>query len=338
MVRNGTIIQTHTTRVETHLDENPEEILNFSVGQLRQTFNSDASEIVIPFSIEYPENIIITIPKGGEKKKLLDLSETNANYFIEELNRKERLKTGLKDQQKTRVLEQLQADLQLPELPVHIECFDNSNFQGSYPVAAMVTFKNGLPDKKNYRHFNIKTVKGIDDFASMKEVVYRRYRRVIEEKETFPQLIIIDGGKGQLNAALEAMEELKVKSKATTIGLAKNEEEIFFSGDKQPLKLPFNSESLKIIRAIRNEVHRFGISFHRNKRSKGTFKNKLEEIPGIGKNTADILLKEFKSVKKIIQTQKNELARVVGKAKAGIITDYFKGESDDLQAKKMGPG
>jgi excinuclease ABC subunit C len=338
MVRNGTIIQTHNTCVETHLDETLVEILSFSIGQLRQTFNSDANEIIIPFSIEYPENVTVTIPKGGEKKKLLDLSETNANYFIEELKRKERLKTGIKDHEKIKVLQQLQSDLQLPELPVQIECFDNSNFQGSYPVAAMVTFKNGLPDKKNYRHFNIKTVKGIDDFASMKEVVYRRYKRVIEEKESFPQLIIIDGGKGQLNAALEALDELNAKRQTTTIGLAKNEEEIFFPGDKQPLKLPYNSESLKLIRAVRNEVHRFGITFHRHKRSKGTFKNELEEIPGIGKNTVDILLKEFKSVKKIAEADKNELVKVIGKSKAEAIKNYFKGKNNDLQAKKMGPG
>ena len=339
MVRNGTIIQTHTTRVETHLDESAEEILGFSIAQLRQTFNSDAKEIIVPFRVEYPEeDITTTIPGGGEKKKLLDLSETNARYFIEEIRKKERLKTGIKNQEKIKVLEQLQSDLQLPELPIHIECFDNSNLQGSFPVAAMVHFNDGFPDKKNYRHFNIKTVKGIDDFASMKEVVYRRYKRVVEEKEVFPQLIIIDGGKGQLNAAIDALEELKAIGKATVIGLAKNEEEIFFSGDKQSLKLPYNSESLKLIRAIRNEVHRFGITFHRNKRSKGTFKNELEEIPGIGKNTADILLKEFKSVKGISKSEKNELVKVVGKAKAELITNYFKEKNNDLWLKKMGPG
>lgn len=329
MVRKGTIIQAHTTRVETHLDESPEEILNFTIAQLRQTFNSDATEIIIPFPIEYPEKINVTIPKGGERKKLLDLSETNAKYFIEEIKRKERLKTGIKNHDKINTLEQIQTDLQLPELPSHIECFDNSNFQGSYPVAAMVCFKNGLPDKKNYRHFNIKTVRGIDDFASMKEVVYRRYKRVLEENEPFPQLIIIDGGKGQLNAAIEALDELNAKNKTTTIGLAKNEEQIFFPGDQQPLKLPYNNESLKLIRAIRNEVHRFGISFHRQKRSKGTFKNELEEIPGIGKNTVDILLKEFKSVKKIMETEKNELIKVIGRSKAKIITDYYKEKSHD---------
>jgi excinuclease ABC subunit C len=323
MVRNGTIVQTQTNRVETHLDETQEEILSFTVAQLRVTFNSDAREIVVPFLIEYPQNdVAVTVPRGGDKKKLLELSEKNVNYFIEELKNKARLKLS-KNTDKIRLLEQLQADLQLPELPVHIECFDNSNFQGSYPVSAMVCYKNGEPSKKDYRHFNIKTVEGINDFASMKETVYRRYKRLLEEQQPFPQLIIIDGGKGQLNAALEAIEELKLSGRTTLVGLAKNEEEIFFPGDKQSLKLPYSSESLKLIRQIRNEVHRFGISFHRNKRSAGTFRNELEDIPGIGKATADLLLKELKSVKNIREKQPLELEKLVGRAKALLIAGYF---------------
>jgi excinuclease ABC subunit C len=207
---------------------------------------------------------------------------------------------------------------------VHIECFDNSNFQGSYPVSAMVCFKNAEPSKKDYRHFNIRTVEGINDFATMKEVVFRRYRRSLEENIPFPQLVIIDGGKGQLSAAVEAIQELNVEGKTTLIGLAKNEEEIFFTGDKESLKLPYTSGSLKLIRRIRNEVHRFGISFHRKQRSRGTFKNELEDIPGIGKGTADLLLKEFKSVKNIQQKNIDELTAVAGKAKAAIIYSYFK--------------
>lgn len=323
MVRNGTIVQTQTTRVETHLDETEEEILSFSVAQLRTTFNSDAGEIVVPFMIEYPQNdVTITVPKGGDKKKLLELSEKNASYFIEELKNKARLKLS-KNTDKIRILEQLQADLQLPDLPVHIECFDNSNFQGSYPVSAMVCYRNGEPSKKDYRHFNIKTVTGINDFASMKEAVLRRYKRLLEEQQPFPQLIIIDGGKGQLSAALEAMDELKAGGRTTLVGLAKNEEEIFFPGDQQSLKLPYNSDSLKLVRQIRNEVHRFGISFHRNKRSAGTFRNELEDIPGIGKASADILLKEFKSVKNIREKTPEELEKRVGRSKAQLIVNYF---------------
>ena len=330
MVRNGIIIQTHNSKVETHLNESPEEILSFSIAHLRETFNSDAKEIISPVMIQISdENIINSIPKGGEKKKLLELSEKNAKYYIEELRNKERLKTGMANKEHEKILRMLQSDLQLPDIPVNIECFDNSNFQGSFPVAAMVSFKNGLPDKKNYRHFNIKSVKGIDDFASMKEVVSRRYKRILSEEESFPQLIIIDGGKGQLNAAVEALNGLKAGSRTTIIGLAKNEEEIFFPGDMQPVKLPYASESLKLIRRIRDEVHRFGITFHRNKRSKGTFKNELEEIPGIGKNTVDILLKEFKSVKNIRERKKDELAKLIGVSKAGIIKKYFEEKDAD---------
>jgi excinuclease ABC subunit C len=329
MVRNGTIVQTQTNKVETHLGESQEEILSFSVGQLRTTFNSDAPEIILPFAIEYSEQgVEITIPKGGDKKKLLELSEKNVNYFIEELKNKERLKLS-KDTDKIKLLEDLQADLQLPVLPVHIECFDNSNFQGSYPVSAMVCYKNGVPSKKDYRHFNIKTVQGINDFASMKETVYRRYKRLLEEKKPFPQLIIIDGGKGQLSAAIEAIAELNALGTTTLIGLAKNEEEIFFAGDKESLKLEYSSNSLRFVRQIRNEVHRFGITFHRQKRSKGTFKNELEDIRGIGKATADLLLKEFKSVKNIREKTQEELEKLVGSAKTRIIMEYFREKNQD---------
>jgi excinuclease ABC subunit C len=324
MVRNGAVIQTQTTRVESHLDESMEEILRFTIARLRDTFNSDAKELVVPFPVEYPQaDVIVTVPKGGDRKKLLDLSEKNAEHFIEEIRSKERLRLNIKSREQHETLEQLQKDLQLPALPVHIECFDNSNFQGSFPVSAMVCFRNAEPSKKDYRHFNIKTVTGIDDFASMKETVFRRYRRLKEDEDSFPQLVIIDGGKGQLHAAAEAIRELDLGGKMTLVGLAKNEEEIFFLGDQESLKLPFNSESLKLIRRIRNEVHRFGITFHRLKRSKGTFKNELEDIPGIGRTTADILLKEFRSVKNVREKSVEELAAVVGKAKAELIRRYF---------------
>ena len=323
MVRGGTIVQTHTTKVQTHLDEPIEEILSISIKQLRTTFNSDAKEIVAPFRIDFPEEgTEIIVPKAGDRKKLLDLSAINANHFIEEIKNKKRLNISRNTDQ-VKVLEQLQLDLQLQELPVHIECFDNSNFQGSYPVSAMVCFKNGVPSKKDYRHFNVKTVEGINDFASMKEAVYRRYKRLKEEAEDLPQLVIIDGGKGQLSAANEAIEELELTGSITLVGLAKNVEEIFFTGDKDSLKLSYNSGSLKFIRFIRDQVHRYGITFHRQKRSKGTFKNELEDIKGIGKATADALLKKFRSVKYIRQQSFENIAAVVGDAKANIIKEHF---------------
>ncbi|OQY95743.1 MAG: excinuclease ABC subunit C [Sphingobacteriales bacterium UTBCD1] len=324
MVRNGSIIQTHTSKTETHLDEKEDEIISFAIGRLRGTFKSDAKEIIVPFPVIYPEKSVkITVPKGGTKKKLLDLSEKNANYFIEGLKNKERLQLNVPKVKSEALMKQLQEDLQLPSVPLHIECFDNSNFQGGNPVSAMVCFKNAEPSKKDYRHFNVKTVKGINDFATMKEAVYRRYKRVIEENLPLPQLVIIDGGKGQLSAAIEAMEELNASSKTTLIGLAKNEEEIFFAGDKESLKLPFNSQSLKFIRGIRDEVHRFGITFHRKKRSKNTFKNELEDIPGIGKSTADQLLREFRSVKNIKGKDLGELEKLTGKSKAKLIYEHF---------------
>ncbi|MDB5222942.1 MAG: excinuclease subunit [Chitinophagaceae bacterium] len=338
MVSNGTIVLTKTITLEQKLDETPEEVLLFSIAQLRSTFNTDAKEIIVPFEIIYPEqDITVTVPRAGDKKKLLDLSEKNVNYFKEELKRKKMLQLeGKSDSEKRKALEQLQKDLHLPAIPVHIECFDNSNFQGSYPVSAMVCFKNGLPDKNNYRRFNVKTVQGINDFATMKEVVLRRYKRVVLENQPLPQLIIIDGGKGQLNAAVESINELGQQGKTSLIGLAKNEEEIFFPGDQQSIKLPWNSESLKLIRRIRDEVHRFGINFHRNQRSRGTFVNELEQIKGIGKATADALLKQFKSVKKIKELPEEELIIAVGTSKAKIILNYFsppspEGEQTPLQ-------
>ncbi|MEO5944055.1 MAG: excinuclease ABC subunit UvrC [Ferruginibacter sp.] len=325
-LNNGSIIQTKTILLEKKLEETAAEVLVFAIAQLRQKFESPAREIIVPFSIEYPEEgIIVSVPKGGDKKKLLDLSVKNVNYFQEELKAKKLLKLEDKtSDEKITVLQQLQDSLHLSELPLHIECFDNSNFQGSYPVAAMVCFKNGEPSKKDYRHFNIKTVEGINDFASMTEVVYRRYKRVLDEKLPFPQLVIIDGGKGQLSAALESIDKLGLQGKVTLVGLAKNQEELFFAGDQEALQLPWDSESLKLIRRIRDEVHRFGITFHRNKRSKGTFKNELEDIKGIGKQTADLLLKTFRSVKKIREAGVEEIEKLIGKKKAEILLEGLK--------------
>ena len=324
-VSNGSIVLTKTITLKKKLDETEAEVLSFAVAQLRDTFNSEAKEIIIPFTIDYPQKeIIITIPQAGDKKKLLDLSEKNVNYFKEELKRNKMLL--LEDKTATEVnavLVQLQKDLQLSAIPTHIECFDNSNFQGSYPVSAMVCFKNGQPSKEEYRRYNVKTVDGINDFATMAEVVYRRYKRLSEENKPFPQLVIIDGGKGQLSSAMASIKNLHLEGKTTLVGLAKNEEELFFYGDQESKKLPWDSESLKLIRRIRDEVHRFGITFHRNQRSKGTLKNELEQIEGIGKATIDLLLKTFKSVKNIKAKSTEELAAVIGNSKARIIINFF---------------
>ena len=325
MMETGTIVQAHTTQVETHLEESDEEVLAFAVARLRDTFNSMARELILPFPIDFPEEgVVQTIPKGGDKKKLLELSEKNVAYFREELRKRKMLQLeGKTPDERKQVLYQLMEDLQLSELPVHIECFDNSNFQGSYPVSAMVCFRDGVESKKDYRHFNVKTVEGINDFATMKEVVHRRYKRLLEERQSLPQLVIIDGGKGQLGAAMESITELGIVGMMTVVGLAKNEEELFFPGDSESIKLPYNSDSLHLIRRIRDEVHRFGITFHRQKRSKGTFTNELEQIGGIGKRTADQLLKQFRSVNKIRQLTMEELAAVIGPAKAKIVHEHF---------------
>ncbi len=324
MVQNGTIIQTHTAELQINLEENETDILIFAIAHLREDFNSTANEIVVPFKIDYPEKEIqVTVPKAGDKFKLIELSQKNVLYFREELKRRKALHLEKNNEAQHKVLQELQERLGLQELPVHIECFDNSNFQGSYPVSAMVCFKNSLPDKKNYRHFNVKTVTGINDFATMKEVVYRRYKRVTNEQNPLPQLVIIDGGKGQLSAAMESIRELNLEGKLTIIGLAKNEEEIFFPNDKESIRLAWNSEGLNLIRRIRDEVHRFGITFHRARRSKGTFKNELENIEGIGEKTATQLLQRFKSVKKIKELTTDEMATVIGKYKAEIVENYF---------------
>ncbi len=321
MVQNGSIIQTENLQLESRLGESEKEILEFAVSYIRNRFESFSPELIVPVEIELlDEQLKITVPKAGEKKKLLDLSQKNAAIFFEEYKRKKALQlTDKKNENNLRIVQLLQNDLHLPELPLHIECFDNSNFQGSYPVSAMVCFKNGEPSKKDYRKFNIKTVQGINDFASMKEVVMRRYKRLVEEGTTLPQLVIIDGGKGQLSSAMESIKALGLENKMTVVGLAKNVEEIFFTGDQQSLKLDYNSESLRLIRSIRDEVHRFGITFHREKRSKGTFKTELDSIKGIGESTIELLLKEFKSVNNIRTAAFEDLVAVIGKSKALII-------------------
>ena len=324
-------------QIEKKLGEEEElevDILSLALDTLRDTFQSNANEVIVPLQVDVADsNIKVTIPRAGDKKQLLDLSIKNAEIFLQEMRKKATLVMGdtIKDNA-MQVLEELQDALQLSSLPVHIECFDNSNFQGAYPVAAMVCFRNGMAANKEYRHYHIKTVKGINDFASMSEVVYRRYKRLMDEKQPLPQLVIIDGGKGQLGAALESIEKLGLTGSMTLVGLAKREESIFFPGDSEPIQLPFDSAPHLLIRRIRDEVHRFGITFHRQIRSKGTFKNELEGIPGIGEKTATDLLQAFRSVKNIKTLTERELTRVIGASKARVVWDYFNPKKENTES------
>ncbi len=321
-VMNGSIIQTKNVELTHQLDETQEELLIFTVNALREELKSDSKEIIVPFEIEYPDLAInVTVPKIGDKKKLLDLSRMNALYF-----RQQRQKVYVNQKQrssKQKVLEQLKEDFHLTELPDHIECFDNSNMQGSFPVASMVVFRNGKPAKNDYRHFNIKTVEGPNDFASMEEIVFRRYKRLLNEKKPLPKLVMIDGGKGQLSSAMKSLQALNLEGQIAVAGIAKKLEEIYFPNDPVPMHINKKSMSLKLIQQIRNEAHRFAIEFHRNKRSKGTFKTALTEIDGIGKSTAEKLLTHFKSVNKIQQTPFTELAELIGDSKAQLVFDYL---------------
>ncbi|MEN9338959.1 MAG: hypothetical protein RIQ62_271 [Bacteroidota bacterium] len=324
IIVQGSIRQTYTLQVVKKLDESDAEILALALHTFRERFQSYAKEIISSIPFEVPQDITVTIPRSGDKKKLLALSQQNAMYFIQEQKRKATLLLNQEDNlTQTQRIERLQLDLRLTELPMHIECFDNSNFQGAYPVSAMVCFKNGLPSKKDYRHFHIKTVEGINDFASMEESVYRRYKRLVDEGSSLPQLIIIDGGKGQLSAAIKSLNLLGIMGKTTVVGLAKNIEEIFYPGDSESLRLPYDSESLHLIRRIRDEVHRFGIQFHRKTRSKGIIKNELEDIAGIGEKTATLLLQQFRSVKGIQAATEEQLIEAVGKSKTELLKKHF---------------
>jgi excinuclease ABC subunit C len=322
-VINGSIIQGHTIELKKKLDESPEELLTLAIIELRERFNSTSKEIIVPFSIEteFP-TLTFTVPQRGDKKHLLELSERNVEYYRREKIKQENLVDP--ERHTKRILEQMKKDLHLTEEPRHIECFDNSNFQGAYPVAAMTVFKDCKPSKKDYRHFNIKTVEGPDDFASMEEIIYRRYKRVLEEDQSMPQLIVIDGGKGQLSAALESLDKLGLRGKVAIIGIAKKLEEIYFPGDSIPLYLDKRSETLKIIQQIRDEAHRFGITHHRSKRDKGTLKTELTEIKGISTSTSQKLLSHFKSVKRIKEASEGDLEKIIGKAKAKLLIDFYK--------------
>lgn len=318
---HGAIVQSHTLEIKKKLAETDETLLQLAITELRQRFSSRSKEIYLPFPVVVEENLKVTLPKLGDKRKLLELSERNARFYKQD--RLKQIKITDPDRHTQRIMAQMKTDLRLSEAPVHIECFDNSNIQGTHPVAACVVFKKGKPSKKEYRHFNIKTVVGPNDFASMEEVVFRRYKRLAEEGKSLPQLIVIDGGKGQLSSAVKSLEALELRGKIAIIGIAKRLEEIYFPNDPVPLYLDKRSETLKIIQHLRNEAHRFGISHHRNQRSKAAIGSELEHIEGIGHKTAERLLQHFKSVKRIKEATLESLIEVVGRAKAGKIYTSF---------------
>ncbi|MBU2948516.1 excinuclease ABC subunit UvrC [Zobellia uliginosa] len=318
---HGSITRSHTLEIKKKLDETDADLLALSIIEIRQRFNSLSRELYLPFEVPVEAHLKVTIPKLGDKKKILELSERNAKFY-----RQERFKQIMiidPDRHTNRIMAQMKKDLRLSEEPRHVECFDNSNIQGSNPVAACVVFRNGKPSKKEYRHYNIKTVEGPDDFASMEEVVFRRYKRLLAEAEPLPQLIVIDGGKGQLSSALKSLDILGLRGKIAIVGIAKRLEEIYFPEDPIPLYLDKKSESLKIVQQLRNEAHRFGITFHRNKRSKAAINSTLESIEGIGEKTAEELLKKFKSVKRIKEASMENLTETVGMSRAKKIYEAF---------------
>ncbi len=318
---HGSIIRSHTLELKKKLQESDQNLLELAITEIRQRFSLQSNELYVPFEVELGSNFKITIPKVGDKKKLMDLSIRNAKYH--RLDQLKQIKITDPGRHEVRIMAQMKSDLRLSETPTHIECFDNSNIQGTHPVAACVVFKNGKPSKKEYRHFNIKSVKGPDDFASMTEVVYRRYKRLLDENKPLPQLIIIDGGKGQLSASLKSLEALKLRGQIAIIGIAKRLEELYYPDDPIPLYLDKKSETLKIIQQLRNEAHRFGIEHHRNKRSKTALNSELESIVGIGQKTILELLKNFKSVQRVSFAKLDELEHVVGTSKASIIYNYY---------------
>ena len=321
-ISHGAIIRSHTLEMKKKLEETDEELLELAVVELRERFRLLSKEIIVPFEINLGENIKVTVPQLGDKKQLLELSLRNAKFY--RMDQLKQLQIVDPDRHTNRIMAQMQKDLRLSVEPRHIECFDNSNIQGTNPVAACVVFKDGKPSKKDYRHFNIKTVEGPNDFASMEEVVYRRYKRLLDEEQPLPQLIIIDGGKGQLSSALKSLDDLNLRGKIAIIGIAKRLEELFYPGDSVPLYLDKKSETLKVIQQLRNEAHRFGITHHRDKRSKSALTTSVESIPGIGEKTMITLIKHFKSVKRLSQATEKEISDVIGVSKAKKITDFYK--------------
>lgn len=325
-VVNGGVIQVHTVEIKKQLEESPQELLAIAITEIRQKIPSNATELIVPFEPDFTlEHVQYTIPQRGDKKQLLELSERNAKYF--KLEKLKQLKRVDPERHTTRILETIQKDLQLKELPAHMECFDNSNIQGAFAVAACVVFKQAKPSKQDYRHFTIKTVEGPNDFASMEEVLTRRYTRLLADNEPLPQLVIVDGGKGQLSSAVKIFTQLGILHKIQLIGIAKRLEEIYFPGDSVPLYLDKTSETLKVIQHMRDEAHRFGITHHRNKRSKAFIQTELTNITGIGDTLAQTLLSTFKTVEAVKQASKDQLSQAIGKAKAHVVYEYFHGHS-----------
>jgi excinuclease ABC subunit C len=321
-ISHGAIIRSHTLEIKKKLNETDEELLELAIVELRERFHLTTKEIILPFELDFGDKIKITVPQLGDKKQILELSQRNAKYH--RLEQLKQIQIVDPERHTNRIMAQMQKDLRLSVEPRHIECFDNSNIQGTNPVSACVVFKDGKPSKKDYRHFNIKTVEGPNDFASMEEVVYRRYKRLLDENQPLPQLIIIDGGKGQLSSALKSLDDLGLRGKIAIIGIAKRLEELFYPGDSVPLYLDKKSETLKIIQHLRNEAHRFGITFHRDKRSKSALNSTIELIPGIGEKTMLTLIKHFKSVKRLKLATEKEISEVVGASKAKKISDFYK--------------
>jgi excinuclease ABC subunit C len=320
-ISNGSIIQSNTTEIKKKLDESDKEMLELFIVEIRQRFNSQAPEIYVPFKVDLGESVKVTVPKLGDKRRIVELSERNAKYS--RMEQFKQMKIVDPDRHVKRIMAQMKKDLRLHEEPRHIECFDNSNIQGTHPVAACVVFRDGKPSKKEYRHYNIKTVEGPDDFASMEEVVFRRYKRLLEEGASLPQLIIVDGGKGQLSSGLKSLDLLGLRGKIAIIGIAKRLEEIYYPEDPIPMYLDKKSETLKITQYLRNEAHRFGITFHRNKRSKSAIKSELEQIPDVGIQTITTLLRKFKSAKRVKEATFEELKETVGNARALKVHQYF---------------
>ena len=322
-VSKGALIYTETHELDINLNEELEDLLSFAILMIREKYNSKAPEVIVPIALDFTGQFVTTVPQRGEKKKLLELAHKNLDYFLM-LKKKEEINKTNKMGSQERIIKTLQSDLRMSVAPLHIECFDNSNLGGSNPVASCIVFKNAKPSKKDYRHFKIKTVQGPNDFASMEEIVYRRYKRLLEESEPLPQLVIIDGGKGQLSAAVKSLEKLAILDKLTVIGIAKKLEEIFFPGDSIPLYINKKSESLKLIQQCRNEAHRFAISFHRDVRSKNFIKTELSEIPGVGPKTAELLLRKFGSLNAVKELSMEELENAVGKSIANKVFIFFK--------------
>ena len=320
-IAHGAIIRSYTLELKKKLDETNEELLELAVVELRERFNLHSREIILPFQLDFGDKIKVTVPQLGDKKQILELSERNARYY--RLDQLKQIQIVDPERHTNRIMAQMQKDLRLQVEPRHIECFDNSNIQGTNPVAACVVFKDGKPSKKDYRHFNIKTVEGPNDFASMEEVVYRRYKRMLDENQSLPNLIIIDGGKGQLSSALKSIDDLGLRGKIAIVGIAKRLEELFYPGDSAPLYLDKKSETLKTIQHLRNEAHRFGITFHRDKRSKAALNSTIETIPGIGEKTMLTLVKYFKSVKRLKLATEKEISEVIGVSKAKKIYDFY---------------